>query len=165
MRILFNDIIIISFNLWSLSSTLVDYSSFFFILSFFRFIMRVDQTNDFFVFKLIESELFLLFLKNKFFPLQLILEFLSFSLESSNFLISLFLNISPLILKLLDLLLKLLNCLLANFFLLWFFFFQLILNFSNLLFLYDVLLMQFSNLLLLIIDLLYLLFSFLTELL
>ena len=115
--------------------------------------------------ELIKSELFLLFLKNQFLPLKLVLEFLSFSFQSSYFLVSFFFYISPLVLKLLNFFLKLLNSLLTHLLMLWFFLLQFILNLSNFLFLYDVLLMQFPDLLFLVVDLFDLLFGFLTQLL
>lgn len=117
-RVLFYDIVVIcAFHLGSLSALLVDHSFLFFVFFFFGgglLVAGVDQTHDFFVFQLVQPQLFLLLLQDKLLPLELILQFLPFPLQASNLFIALLLYLRPLVLQLLDLILQLRNDLLID---------------------------------------------------
>lgn len=134
-----------------------------------RFLLvRVDESNNLFVFELIESKLFLFFLKNELFSFQLSFELLSLPFETPYFLLTFFLCLSSLAFQLLDLFLELIDCVFVDLLLLgWAFlllFFEFGFDLLHFGFLNDVGFMKFSDLLLFLVDSLDLFLGFLGKL-
>jgi hypothetical protein len=166
LRVLFYDVIVVAFHLGGLPALLVDDPLLLLVLLLLGlFVASVDESHDFLVLELVESQLLLLLLQDELLALEFVLEVFAFAFQRSDLLVALFLDFCSLVFKLFDFVLELGDDLLVDFLSVGLLLLELVLDLLHLLLLDDVGLVQLPDLLLLFVDGLDLLLGLLGELL